>query len=152
MPLSKEKKKEWYQKNRDRLNKQKREYYAQHKEKWHGYYQTYYPAHRPEILARTKEYYEKYGRAYYQKTKDVHYARSQTHKRKLKEWFASLKIGKYCIKCGEDNPKCLDYHHRDPEAKVAKLADMVSWGVSRERIIVEIGKCVLLCANCHRKL
>lgn len=39
----------------------------------------------------------------------------------------------------------------DPAAKEITLADAVAQGWSRDRILEEVGKCRVLCANCHFK-
>jgi len=58
-----------------------------------------------------------------------------------------------CQICGEDEPCCLDFHHVDEgtkngrDATVSKLRTVVSL----ERLLAEIQKCAVLCANCHRK-
>lgn len=53
-----------------------------------------------------------------------------------------------CAICGEKEQCCLDFHHlRDKEFVVSAGVD-----VSKERLFDEIDKCVVLCANCHRKL
>lgn len=57
-----------------------------------------------------------------------------------------------CLRCDETDWRCLDYHHRDPSQKVANVSEVVgraSW--TWERVLTEIAKCDLLCANCHRK-
>lgn len=55
-----------------------------------------------------------------------------------------------CVKCGEQHPACLDFHHRN--GKTDKLGDI---GTLRrfdtKRMLAEIAKCDVLCANCHRK-
>ena len=54
-----------------------------------------------------------------------------------------------CVRCGEKDVRCLSFHHeRD---KYAEISDMVSRGLSWVRIMAEIEKCILLCANCHCK-
>ena len=56
-----------------------------------------------------------------------------------------------CIECGETNPIVLDLDHRDPTEKHGSLADLTTrkhWSV--ERILAEIAKCDVRCANCHR--
>ena len=54
-----------------------------------------------------------------------------------------------CIKCGEDRLPCLDYHHRDGKAdKVGDMARMRRFSI--QRLLAEIAKCDVLCANCHR--
>lgn len=53
-----------------------------------------------------------------------------------------------CIVCGEKEICCLDFHHiHDKEFEVSTGTE-----VSLDRLIAEINKCVVLCANCHRKL
>ena len=71
--------------------------------------------------------------------------------KRQKKWFDELKSTYYCIKCGENNPLCLDFHHRDPVEKKYELAYMGVRGYSKEKILAEIDKCDVLCANCHRK-
>ena len=56
-----------------------------------------------------------------------------------------------CVRCEEDDPACLDYHHREETEKVMTVSEMVTHGYSKDRLRAEIAKCVLLCANCHRK-
>ena len=60
--------------------------------------------------------------------------------------------GGKCVKCGYN--KCnaaLDFHHLDPTQKEFNLG---SHGHTRswERMKVELDKCILLCANCHREI
>jgi hypothetical protein len=57
-----------------------------------------------------------------------------------------------CILCREDDGACLDLHHRDPDQKEIDPAGMSVAGWSWERMMTEIDKCVVLCANCHRKV
>jgi len=63
-----------------------------------------------------------------------------------------LKGGK-CEKCGYD--KCLDclqFHHIDPETKSFPLSKEFLWRTKWEKILVELDKCQLLCANCHSEI
>lgn len=58
-------------------------------------------------------------------------------------------LGGKCMKCGGEFPVYVyDFHHRDPLEKDKGLARLMSsrW----EKIKVELDKCDLLCANCHR--
>ena len=65
------------------------------------------------------------------------------------DWVRSRKGA--CVKCGESDPACLDFHHRDGDEKQANLAVVgASW--SQARLEEELAKCDVLCANCHRKL
>lgn len=50
-------------------------------------------------------------------------------------------------------PVCLEFHHIiNPKDKEFSPANAYSWGWGIERIKKEISKCIVLCANCHRKL
>jgi hypothetical protein len=55
-----------------------------------------------------------------------------------------------CADCGEKHPACLDFHHLDESQKGQTIARMVV-RASPANIDAEIAKCVVLCANCHRK-
>lgn len=67
----------------------------------------------------------------------------------LREWVHERKRQDGCARCGRSDPACLVFHHTDE--KLTTVAEMVSAGKSREAIAEEMGRCVVLCANCHRK-
>ena len=77
------------------------------------------------------------------------YSKRNTDKR-TKIW-KEYKRGLKCIKCGESHSACLDFHHRNPDEKQFDIGGAF-WEKSIERVINEITKCDVLCANCHRKL
>lgn len=54
-----------------------------------------------------------------------------------------------CVDCGESDPVVLDFDHVSGEkvASIANLVNRASW----ERIMSEIEKCEVRCANCHRR-
>jgi hypothetical protein len=55
-----------------------------------------------------------------------------------------------CIKCGNDHPAVLDFHHRNPEEKEFAISKMIRNRSSKEMLLKEIEKCDILCSNCHR--
>lgn len=72
-------------------------------------------------------------------------------KRALKHKLIEYKGGK-CQKCGYN--KCegaLQFHHRNPEEKEFSLSqiNLNDTEITLNKIIQEIDKCDLLCANCH---
>jgi len=67
-------------------------------------------------------------------------------------WYKEYKATLDCIRCGENHPACLDFHHRDPGQKSFRISSFGYMGWSKDRILAEIAKCDVLCANCHRKL
>ncbi len=72
-------------------------------------------------------------------------------RKKLKELAVEYKGGK-CCKCNYD--KCigaLEFHHLDSNEKdfgIAAKGHTVSW----ERMKLELDKCIMVCANCHREI
>ena len=56
-----------------------------------------------------------------------------------------------CVVCGEGVFECLDFHHIDPKTKSFSIgmSGRVMGGL--KHVECEINKCVVLCANCHRK-
>lgn len=99
-----------------------------------------------------QEKMREYRRKYYHENKEKEKARIQKRKDDLRKFVFSLRENKACIKCGENHPACLDFHHRDPSEKEAQLSNVaVEKGWSKERILDEVAKCDILCANCHRK-
>jgi hypothetical protein len=68
-----------------------------------------------------------------------------------KEWFISVKEKLSCKVCGENKIYLLDFHHKDPNKKEGNLGTLMwSWG--KKRILKEIEKCDVYCANHHREL
>jgi hypothetical protein len=76
-------------------------------------------------------------------------ARSKRVYEEYREFVKSLKTA--CISCGEADSACLDFHHRVPEDKVLPIAIAITRGWSKARLLAEINKCDVICANCHRK-
>ena len=71
--------------------------------------------------------------------------RRQDNKQRLMDHF-----GNCCKDCGGVFPACVyDFHHLDPTQKDKSFRVLASstWEKIEEEII---GKCVMLCSNCHR--
>jgi len=95
-----------------------------------------------------KECQKSYKLKHYYKNKDAHYKRNKITEDKLKKYADDIKM-KGCTLCDEKEISCMDFHHlRDKSDVVAKIIKQGSIKKLKE----EIEKCVVLCANCHRKL
>lgn len=55
-----------------------------------------------------------------------------------------------CYYCLESEPIVLDLHHLNPLEKDADPSSLVNCSI--ETLKAEIRKCIVLCANCHRKV
>ena len=68
---------------------------------------------------------------------------------KRRKWYSKLKEHP-CTDCGISYPYyVMDFHHRNPDDKSFQLG-RGCFRNSKEKILKEIKKCDLLCANCHR--
>lgn len=70
---------------------------------------------------------------------------------KLRLWVEKCKRELQCEKCGEQDFRVLDFHHKDKN-KEFNVADGHRLGYCIERIQAEIDKCQCLCCKCHRIL
>ncbi len=77
-------------------------------------------------------------------------AKNKRHKKEKKQKIDEHKKELECITCGENRPQCLDFHHEDE--KTETIANVHNRGWSWKKILEEIQKCTVLCANCHRIL
>ena len=67
-----------------------------------------------------------------------------TVRRKMRAY----KVERGCQDCGENHPAVLELHHPDPSVKDMHPSDASSF----KTFLEEAKKCIVLCANCHRKV
>lgn len=101
---------------------------------------------------RCKTCLKTYRLQYYRDNKKFVVRSVQKRKRTTQDWLLEYKIGLVCAECPESHPAALDFHHKDKTLKNFSISQASSQGISKERILEEISKCIVLCANCHRKL
>lgn len=56
-----------------------------------------------------------------------------------------------CVSCGIGDPVVLEFDHRDNVSKDSDISKMVNNGLSEKKIMAEIAKCDVRCANCHKR-
>lgn len=87
---------------------------------------------------------------WYYKNREHRIAVKDRRREELKQWLYEYKRDEcICERCGEGFPGALDFHH--PGTKEADISVLTNHGYSQERIITEIDRCDVLCANCHQK-
>lgn len=113
------------------------------------------PAQRSKSIM-TSESRKEYFRKWYQANKEkLGPAKKKAviayRARKSEKFYAIMAPRMKCIKCGEADRACLDFHHRNPSEKDGNVSHMLQLG-SVENAMKEAEKCDILCSNCHRKL
>lgn len=95
-----------------------------------------------------------YGKGYYQNnTEDIKKRtapRRDGHKAALKSLMVDYLLTHPCLDCGEDDIVVLDFDHVTGNKRF-NISDAMRKGLSLEAVQQEISKCIVRCANCHRR-
>ncbi|MBV9545757.1 MAG: hypothetical protein JOY61_15405 [Chloroflexi bacterium] len=105
------------------------------------------PAWRAENAEKVRGYW----RASYYRNRQRLAAERRRRKADVRQWLREYKQGLTCATCGERHPATLDFHHTEAADKEFSIGDAANYKWSRSRLLDEIAKCEILCANCHRK-
>lgn len=98
---------------------------------------------------KNKNLARKYRREYYYRNLDQEKLRVKQRKTCLQNIIEQVKDDSQCA-CGEGDNRCLVFHHVG--LKLENIANIPTKGWSIDRLMREMEKCLILCANCHRKL
>ena len=88
-----------------------------------------------------------YNVRYYQRNRQREIDRVLTRQRATLEFLRALR-GVPCMDCGGTfKPHQMDFDHRDPSTKLFQVTGPLL--TPRKRMLEEIAKCDIVCANCH---
>ena len=110
-----------------------------------------------EYYEKCKECYKSRGRSYYTENRlrqsGLALIRKQKYKAERRRFIEKLKKDKPCVDCGQTYPPwAMDFDHLDGSVKIGSISRMAVTNTSSfEKIEIEIAKCELVCANCHRQ-
>jgi hypothetical protein len=98
---------------------------------------------------------KEYNRLYYKRNREK-LLKKQAEKNKRfaesrRKWLVDYKRKLKCVRCDESHPATLTFHHKNDSEKSFEIGNSIKLGVSLKRILAEIEKCDVLCANCHAK-
>lgn len=93
-----------------------------------------------------KDHYKKYAGEY----KSRALIRKKRVKLELQSQLKSFLLDKSCLFCGNADPRVLEFDHIDRETKSFSIARGLTNGLNWDKILDEIEKCQIVCANCHR--
>ncbi len=71
------------------------------------------------------------------------------HRKEVAMMVKEVKRAAKCKICNCQDFRCLVFHHRNPEEKEFLVSQATMQGLCVKRIMEEIEKCDVLCANCH---
>jgi hypothetical protein len=100
-----------------------------------------------------RAYHREYMRTWYQRNKDIHMQRVLRVTQRQREFarrFVDNAKSQPCLDCGVQFPPCaMDFDH----VRGTKVADLARLRLARggwSKLVDEIAKCEVVCANCHR--
>ena len=96
----------------------------------------------PRKLEAQRRHYEQHS----DKVKEAVAARRKQYREKWLEFKKTLQ----CTRCGENHPAALDFHHLIRDSSYQSVNTLAKNGQYR-KAVEETKKCIVLCANCHRK-
>jgi hypothetical protein len=91
-----------------------------------------------------------YQRRHYLDNKETYNSKARNHNKKMTQWLWTILCQSVCQDCGETDPVVFEFDHVRGK-KLGNVAEMARSGCGQQRIIDEIKKCKVVCANCHRR-
>ena len=92
-----------------------------------------------------------YYKEHYLKNKERYATRRKAQRARNRAFIHSLKDSP-CADCGQSYPYyVMDFDHRPGEVKLFNIGDAPNLGYGPKRVLPEVEKCDLVCANCHRE-
>ena len=68
-----------------------------------------------------------------------------------RKWLDDIKVSEGCAHCGETDPIVLEWHHLDPAIKTTNINQLMRSFHPIAEFQAELAKCIVLCANCHKR-
>jgi len=94
------------------------------------------------------------SRAYYKANRATHYkitkAATARYRDRNRLLVAEHLRANPCVDCGECDPVVLEFDHITG-VKYTEISRLVNYPAGLAKLITEIKKCVVRCANCHRR-
>lgn len=98
---------------------------------------------------------ETYSAIHYAKYGDAYRLRAKIRRARIKKVLQTKMIDYLsehpCVQCGEDDMRTLEFDHINPSLKSFGISKAITDGRNWGEILLEIKKCRVLCANCHKK-
>lgn len=87
---------------------------------------------------------------HYRRNADRYKRQAKIGKQRVLNAMRKIKTENPCKDCGQFFPaECMDFDHRGEAKKIANVSKLALSG-TLQKMLTEIKKCDLVCANCHR--
>jgi hypothetical protein len=94
---------------------------------------------------------EPYSDPWYKRNKEKQKEYRKIYKQRSCSFVLEYLQAHPCMDCGEADVVVLEFDHRDPSTKMYNIGTMLDRCFKSEKILEEISKCDVVCANCHKR-
>jgi hypothetical protein len=119
---------------------------------WSAYSSQLLKEFRPSSYCRKCQ--RAYCKAHYRRNRELHntgrYQRAKRERRQKREYIWNYLDAHPCIDCGEADIVVLEFDHVTGK-KDRDVSVLVGTNATQEHLEREVAKCVVRCANCHRR-
>ena len=98
-----------------------------------------------------KTYKRDYYLQHHEKYKAKARQNSAQYKERMRQFLLDFFAEHSCVDCDETDPVVLEFNHRPDEVKVECVTTMIWNRKPFDLIEIEIAKCDVRCANCHKR-
>lgn len=91
----------------------------------------------------------RYSKQHYKKNLANYKYRDASRRRFIRNVVLEIKKSSSCERCGFSNYLALQFHHKDPSNKRFSISNAARDCGEINKVLEEINKCEVLCANCH---
>lgn|SRR3990167_8159070 len=102
-----------------------------------------------------KEHRKTYYIQHYEKNQESYRKRAIKFRTKVKDEYRNnlqkFLEDKFCVDCGETDKVVFELDHIDPKLKSFSISQAVRLGHRWDKVLEELQKCQVLCANCHKR-
>jgi hypothetical protein len=110
---------------------------------------SFHRSTRRGLQAWCKDCRKEYDAAYHRRHRERRRLQKKQNRADFMGWYHALKEGKPCTDCGAVlPPRAMQWDHLPGNEKIDHVATLRQAN-NRRRILAEIAKCELVCANCH---
>lgn len=99
------------------------------------------------VRSLVKNHYNQNKEYYLNKAKK----RNSEYKNLVNTYIYQYLLKNHCVDCGESDVTVLEFDHQGKKPKLQAVSQLVRRQYTFDKIVEEIEKCEVRCANCHRR-